>query len=419
MMNMYTRNQYLKEVRKEYLKSDRKGKNRLLNEATKRTHLERKHCIKKLRPRSNLDRVEVIRRRRDVIYDGEVKSALARCWEIFDHPCGQRLAPLLKTEAVRLKRLGEINCADAIVSKLQTISARTIDTKLKHTKEVERMKRKYHKKIHPLLYQKIPVKVFADQNREVLGTVQIDCVEHCGVSAYGEFIYTLSTTDIATGWWEGEAFMGKGQERTKEAISHTRALYPFQWKEVHSDNGTEFINAHLFRYCEKENIDFSRSRPYKKNDNCLVEQKNWTHVRKSVGYMRYDTEDEQEILNNLYHNEFRLFKNFFQPVIQLISKERVGGKIKKKYDVPKTPYARVMGSKDISEKTKEELKLMYESLNPAELKREIDRKLNLLYKAYQSKHTSSSKVETMIPPMKRFVPSTVSFLMTQPMGVSV
>lgn len=419
MMNMHTRNQYLKEVRLEYLKVSKEKKTHLLNEAVKRTRLDRKCLIKKLKPKSNLDRVEVIRRSRKVIYSHEVVAALARCWEIFDHPCGQRLAPLLPLEVERLRRLKELSCTDAVAAKLSAISPSTVDRVLHHTKEVERMKRKYHKKIHPLLYQKVPVKVFADQDRSTRGNIQIDCVEHCGASASGEFINTLSTTDIAMGWWEGEAFMGRGQERTQQAISNARARYPFPWKEVHPDNGTEFMNWHLYRYCEKEQLAFTRSRPYKKNDNCLVEQKNWTHVRKIVGYLRYDTEDEADVLNDLYLNEFRLFKNFFQPVIKLVSKERVGGKIHRKYDTAKTPYARVMESDEVAQEVKETLRHTYESLNPAFLKREIDRKLNLLYKAYQAKQTSSQKVEPAMKPLKKLMPATVSFLMTQPRYATV
>jgi len=211
-------------------------------------------------------------------------------------------------------------------------------------------------------------------------------VEHCGGSAAGEFLNTLSSTDISSGWWEGEIVMGKAQERTFLGIQGTRARYPFPWKEIHSDNGSEFINAHLFRYTEKEGLDFSRSRPYKKNDNCLVEQKNWTHVKKFIGYVRYDTESELRILNDLYRNELRLFKNFFQPVIKLVSKERVGGRIHRRYDQTRTPYQRAMESKEVSENKRQELKKIYLSLNPAQLKRDIDVKLGTLYMTYQQKN---------------------------------
>jgi len=254
------------------------------------------------------------------------------------------------------------------------------------------VKAKYHKKIHPLLYQKIPVKVFAEQDRSVLGNMQIDLVEHCGASAAGQFVNTLDTTDISSGWTEQEAVMGKGQEPTKEGINQARTRCPFSWVEIHSDGGTEFINAHLFAYSTDTGLDFSRSRAYKKNDNCLVEQKNYTHVRRLVGYLRYDTQEEMELLNDLYRNEQRLFKNFFQPVIKLVSKERVGGKLHRTYDKPKTPYQRALESPEVSEKKKEELLKVYLSLNPAELKRQIEKKMDTLYRTYQNK-IHSQKVE--------------------------
>jgi len=314
----------------------------------------------------------------------------------------------------KLRDLGELHCSDETAEKLQRISFRTIDEKLKHQKEVERQKRKCRHKAHPLLYQKIPVKVFAEQDRNILGTIQIDLVEHCGSSAKGEFINTLSTTDINFGWWEGEAIMGKAQERTFRGLKESRERYPFYWREIHSDNGTEFINWQLLRYSQLERLNFSRSRPYKKNDNCLVEQKNWTHVKKFVGYLRYNTEEELGILSGLHRNELRLYKNFFQPVMKLILKERVGGKIRRKYDLPKTPYQRVMESREVSRQTKNDLEKLYLSLNPAALKRTIDKKLDLLYRAYQRKN----KTQT-VEPVKKLKPTTVTFLIAQPEAVLV
>lgn len=412
---MHARNQYLKEVRLEYGNASKVHKSHLLDEAGARTHLERKYLMKKLKMCSNLDRTGAIRRARKATYGHEVTPALARCWHLFDHPCGQRLAPLLREEVQRLRAFKELSCSDAIAKKLTLMSPSTIDRALTPTKEAERLARKYHTKIHPLLYQKVPVKVFTEQDRLHTGAIQIDCVEHCGASAAGEFLHTLSTTDIATGWWEGGAIRGRGQERTLHALAQARTRYPFPWHDVHSDNGTEFINWHLYRYCEKEHLTFSRSRPYKKNDNCLVEQKNGTHVRKCVGYLRHDTEEEMSILNDLYGNELRLFKNFFQPVMKLISKERVRGKIHRKYDMPQTPYQRVMASAEISEDAKQNVRNVYESLNPAALTRGIQRKLDLLYHVYQMKQGTTLKVE----PMKKLIPATVSFFMTQPKTVSV
>lgn len=341
--------------------------------------------MEKLKSKSNLDKDESCRKKRKQFYDNSVKSVLVKMWRIFDCACGQRLETSLRDETDRLRVLGELSCSDNVAEKLKHMSSATIDRKLRHQKQIELAKKKYRKK-HPLLYQKIPVKVFDEQDRAKAGNIQLDLVEHCGASAAGEYINTLSNTDIAYGWWEGEAVMGRGQERTLEAIAKARSRYPFPWREIHSDNGSEFINAHLFKYTEKEGLDFSRSRPYKKNDNCLVEQKNWTHVKKFVGYLRYDTEEEFNILNDLYRNELHLYKNFFQPVIKLISKVRIGGKIHRKYDAAKTPYQRVMASKDVPENKKRELKKAYLSLNPAQLKRDIDRKLDMLYEAYQNKN---------------------------------
>ena len=213
---------------------------------------------------------------------------MVRLWKIFDYPCGQRLKSSLETEVDRLREQGELICSDEVAEKLKRISFRTIDEKLKHQKEVEFLKRKYHKKIHPLLYQKIPVKLSDEWDRSQLGNIQTDLIEHCGQSARGEYINTVSNTDIATGWWEGEAITGRGQIPTQQGLDKARKRFPFDWQEIHSDNGTEYINAHLFRYTEKEGLAFSRSRPNKKNDNCFVEQKNWTHVKKYVGYLRYD-----------------------------------------------------------------------------------------------------------------------------------
>jgi len=274
----------------------------------------------------------------------------------------------------RLRAFKELNCSDEVALKLKRISFRTIDEKLKHQKEIERIEKKYQKKVHPLLYQKIPIKLSDEWDRSQLGNIQTDLIEHCGQSARGEYINTISNTDIASGWWEGEAIMGRGQIPTQEGLQRARKRFPFKWKEIHSDNGTEYINAHLFRYTEKERLGFSRSRPNKKNDNCFVEQKNWTHVKKYVGYLRYDTQEERVILQDLYDNELRLYKNFFQPVIKLKEKVRNGSRIHRSYETAKKPYQRVMESKEVSKEKKGELKKMYQSLNPAQLKRTIDKK---------------------------------------------
>lgn len=399
-MDMQSRNQYLVEIRREYLRNKgRKKRGELLDEAEKRTRLNRKYLMDKLKPKSNLDKDRSQRKRRKLYYDNSVKPALVEMWKIFDHACGQRLEISLRDETDRLRRLGELSCSGVVAEKLKEMSSSTIDRKLKHTKSIELAKAKYGKKKHPLLYRQIPVKVFSEQDRSVLGNIEIDLVEHCGSSALGQFVNTLNCTDIASGWTAQIAVMGKGQEPVKDGVDSCRARSPFPWVEIHSDSGTEFINAHLFKYSEREGLEFSRSRPYKKNDNCLVEQKNNTHVRRLVGYLRYDTEEELNLLNEIYLSQ-RIYKNFFLPVIKLVLKERSAGRIHRVYGKPKTPYKILMES-DIPEAKKQKLGAIYQSLNPAELKRTIDKKLDNLYKVYKQKN-NSQKVETKKKKSVRF-----------------
>jgi hypothetical protein len=253
----------------------------------------------------------------------------------------------------------------------------------------------------------VPVKIASELDRSRPGVIGLDCVEHCGSNASGEYILTLATTDIFSGWWEGEVVMGKGQERALIAINEVYGRYPCNWREVHPDNGGNILNHHVYNWTEEKGIGYSRSRPYKKNDNCFIEQKNSTHVRKVVGYLRYDTKEEMEIMRDLYRNELRLFKNFFQSTIKLNQKIRIKGKIHKKYDTAKTPYKRMMESSEVSDEKKIELKAIYDSLNPAELKRRIDKKLWTLYKAHQKKN--GLPVEEARINNKKLVPSMVSF----------
>ena len=285
----------------------------------------------------------------------------------------------------RLRELRELVVSDEIALKLKSMSSATIDRKLKHQREVLHLLRsKGGPKPGSVLRQKIPIRLTQWDTSKV-GYVEMDLVVHCGSSTLGEYINTVSTTEISSGWWEGEAIMGKSQEATFQALKEIRRRNPFEWKGLDSDNGGEFINGILYKYCQRERIEFTRSRPSRKNDNAYIEQKNWTHVRKVLGYLRYDTAKELVIINGLYRDELRLFKNFFQPVMKLVSKERIGGKIKRKYDIPQTPYQRLIASKQIPEESERELEAIYLSLNPAQLKRSIDAKLDKLYRTYEEK----------------------------------
>jgi hypothetical protein len=407
-MDMHSRNEYLKVLRERYFRaSTKKEKSRVLDEYCGNTGQARKYIIRKIN-RGELGPKE--RKKRKEIYDDRVKAALAKIWEIFDYPCGQRLKPLLGTEIDRLRELGEIEISDEVALKLKMMSPATIDRKLKHQREyLHLLRSKRGPKPGYLLKQKIPIKLTQWDTSKV-GYVEADLVVHSGSSSLGEYANTVSTTEVSSGWWEGEAIMGKSQKYVFWALKEERKRSPFGWKGLDSDNGSEFINDVLYKYCRREGLEFTRSRANRKNDNAYIEEKNWTHVRKVFGYLRYDTYEELAIMNDLYHNELRLYKNFFQPVMKLVSKERIGGRVKRKYDTPKTPYQRLMESEQLSEEAKEELQRMYLSLNPAELKREIDTKLEELYRVYEEKRRTQQ-----VDPYKKLVPHMVtSYMMQQP-----
>lgn len=368
---MHSRKQYLEELRKDYEQAGQRERGRLLDEAQKRTGMNRKYLIRVLGQQRGPRSGKRGRRGRPREYGAAaLLTALIAVWEMFEYPCGQRLAPILRRQVERLRRLGELRCSEEVAGKLGAISARVIDRLLGREKQVRHLKRERNPSVHPLLYQRIPVKVACEWDPQQVGNLQVDYVAHCGRSTGGEYVHTISTVDIASGWWEGQAIAGRSQHATQQGLDQIRTRCPFRILEIHPDNDSGLINDLVWRYCQKARIQMSRSRPYKKNDNAWVEQKNWTHVRKVVGYRRYDTMRQMELVNQIYEVA-RLYQNFFQPVIKLTSKTRVGGKIHRTYDQPRTPYERLLESGQLRRKTARELRATYESLNPAQLHRRL------------------------------------------------
>jgi hypothetical protein len=380
---MHAREQYLAEVRKEYARAGEKGRSGLLDEAEKRTGYNRKYLIRALNRTPGPQRWKA-RRRRKAEYGAALTSALIAVWDIFEQPCGQRLAPILTEQVDHLRRLGELRCSTAVAEQLKQVSPRTIDRLLRREKRVRRLRRNRNPNVQPLIYQKVPVKVAADWDTHEIGNVQVDFVLHCGRSTGGDYVHTISAVDIATNWWEGEAIAVRSQHATKAGLNQIRGRFPFRIRELHPDNDSALVNDLLWDWCREQKIGMSRSRPYKKNDNAWVEQKNWTHVRKVVGYRRFDNTTELRLLNEIY-GVLRLYKNFFLPTIKLASKTRVDGRIKRTYDVPRTPYERLMGSRQIDRTTKQELRRIYETLNPAELHRRLEELRGRLEKASAAK----------------------------------
>lgn len=303
-------------------------------------------------------------------YDDKLLRVLRSLWEVSDYLCGKRLAAFIRTALPVLERFGEIKLDLEMRQKLMEVSPATIDRLLKKERKKLALKSRARTKPGTLLKHQIPIRTFSDWDDLRPGFAEMDLVGHDGGDARGEFAQTLHLTDVCTSWCEMQAVRNKARVWVFEALMDIEKRLPFALLGLDSDNGGEFINAHLFNYCKDNEITFTRTRAYKKNDNCHVEQKNWSVIRRSVGYMRHDTPEELTVLNELY-GHLRLYVNFFQPVMKLKEKTRAGSRVTRKYHAPKTPYQLVLESKLLDKAVKQRLRRQYEKLNPAELKRTI------------------------------------------------
>ena len=379
------------ELRDRYQKSKKREKITILNEFTKLTGYNRSYASQILNQSKLLGYVHVAgktikyirdhkkRRKKKRYYDHDVLIALKKLWEGADYICSKRLAPYLEEYITVLEKFKEIKLTHEVREKLLTISPATIDRLLAPVRKRQQIKGRSTTRPGSLLKKNIPIRTYSEWDDTIPGFFEVDLVSHDGGQSRGDFIQSLNFTDIATGWDEMVAVKNKAQRWVFEGIKEIRDRLPFPILGFGSDNGSEFINDELIRYCEREQITFTRSRPYRKNDSCFIEQKNWSVIRRTVGYGRYDTEEELRVLNQLYSN-LRLYVNFFQPVRKLVQKERFGSRIKKHYDIAQTPYRRVLSSPHIKDEIKMQLQRLYDKLNPAQLKREISRLQNKLYR---------------------------------------
>jgi len=365
-----------KVVASRYLKAiSRKEKTKILDEYCSNTGLNRKYAISKIRNFLFKNKKEKKKRGRKNSYSSLTDDILIKIWKIFDCICAERLHPYLG-EAIRvLKKLGYLSIKPETEVELLRMSLSSVKRRITKHRNLKQRTLISTTKPGYLLKKEIPIQTISwDQNKP--GFCEIDLVAHCGGSLIGDFIYTLQFVDLKTTWTERKAVMGKSQSRVFKGIKKVKKQLPFPLLGIDSDNGSEFINWHLFNYCKEEKILFTRSRPYMKKDNAHIEQKNWTTVRKVLGYDRFDTEEHLRLINDLYDNELRLFINFFQPTMKLKKKTRIGSKYKREYDQAKTPYQRVLESKEISQEEKDKLISVYEKLDPVKLKKSINRKIN-------------------------------------------
>lgn len=335
-------------------------------------------------------------------YGEDEFKALRKIWAVLSMPSGKRLAPYMEEIVKVMERCGELELAPAVRDNLLLVSAATIDRMMAPERKRIRLKGRRGTKPGTLLKHQVPIRTFDGHDQAEPGFLEIDLVGHEGGNARGDFAQTLDVTDISSTWTETRAVRNKAQKWVFAALAIILDRLPFEAAGIDSDNGSEFINAHLIRFCQEKQLAFTRSRPYRKNDNCFVEQKNWTVVRKTVGYLRYDTEEELRILNQMYA-VLRLYTNYFQPTMKLISKTRNGAKVSKRYDKPRTPYQRLMESPAISRKKKAALRVEYESLNPAQLKRKIIKLQGRLFTFNANKMKAVGKEEKPQPLSSRLL----------------
>tara|TARA_R110002110_G_C13338772_1_gene707506 strand:+ start:51 stop:1217 length:1167 start_codon:yes stop_codon:yes gene_type:complete len=376
-MGFIERKSYLIAILSRYPAASRADKTKILDEFCAVCNYNRKYAIR------ILNRGPTIKKKRSgpkpVYQDQAILDVLKKIWFAADQPCSLKLIVIIpKWLPCYEEKYGAIE--DEVKQKLLSISRSTIDRLLKPVRAKSKPKGQCTTK--PSTFKtKIPVQMH-HWDIDKPGYVEADTVAHCGDSIAGKFAWSLTVTDLFTGWTENRAVWNKYSEGVYQAVSFIEAALPFETLGFHSDNGSEFMNHIVYDYFTNRTkpVLFTRSRPYRKNDNAHVEQKNYTHVRQLLGYDRLDRKSVVYQMNELYRHEWSLYQNHFIPSVKLIYKERVGSRYKKIYDMPKTPYERVLESDFVDNKTKDKLRAIHRSLNPFTLKDEIERKLSVIFK---------------------------------------
>jgi hypothetical protein len=375
-MSPQSKREYFEALYKRYKEATRKEKTIIIDECCATCGYHRKHAIRRLKSYKRFTKPKLKKRGKPAVYHKtDIIQPLKQIWLTANLPCSKRLKAILPSWLPKYNEyFGKLD--EEVNKALLTISPATIDRILKPVRIQYHKRGKSTTKPGTLLRKQIPINTNQWEEWRP-GFLEADTVAHCGDSLMGMFAYTIDFVDIATGWTEQRAVWGKGEKGVLEQIKDVEKMLPFPLRGFDSDNGSEFLNYHLFRHFtqRKQPIKFTRSRAYHKDDNALIEQKNWTHVRQWLGYQRLDNPKVVPLMNNLYRNEWRLFHNFFLSSVKLIEKERIGSKTIKKHDAPKTPYQRIMESPYIAKEAKLSFTKQLELLNPFELNNIMQLKL--------------------------------------------
>jgi Integrase core domain len=368
-VSVQARRELVQALRSRYRASLRTEKTRILQEFASISGYHRKSAIRILNGSCELYEPSLARHR-PRLYDEAVRQALIVLWEASDRVCGKRLKALLPVLLPALERHERLRVDPAIHAKLTAISAATIDRLLREVRSAGSGGRA--RRAPTALRRSVPIRTFADWGDPPPGYMEMDLVAHSGETAAGSYVHTLSLTDVFSGWTECVPLLVRESTLVIEAIDGLRCSLPFMLRGLDVDNGSEFLNDALVRYCVSHGIEFTRSRPYHKNDQAWIEQKNGAVVRRMVGYRRFEGMAAVAALSRLY-TASRLFVNFFQPSFKLKEKQRLGSRIIKRYHAPATPYARLVASSTISEQVKSQLNGIAETLDPLQLLDEIRR----------------------------------------------
>lgn len=378
-----------------YILEGKRGKSRILDELCANTGWHRNHARKALKA-ALAPKIVTPRPPRPLRYGPEVIEALTLCWTVLDRPAGKRLAPMLAELVAVLRHFRELVISDEIAASLVSMSAATIDRRLADERARYTIKGCVGTKPGSLLKSQIPVRTWAEWDDAVPGFVEIDTVFHDGGNRGGGHAFSLTVTDIATGWTENRSIPDRSAKCVLSALNHVAATMPFPIVGVDCDNGSEFINEELFGWCTLRKITFTRSRPGNKNDGCHVEQKNWAVVRNVVGYYRYDTASELLLLNEIWQLQSQL-TNYFHSQQKLISKTRTGAKVSRKHDKATTPFHRAIDHPSMAPERIVALKRTYSLINPAATQRQIQALTTQLF----TLATSKAPTGTPAPVTKR------------------